>query len=181
MRLTLCHHTAYPLRFEARAIYRIVLPEAPPVELDRWQVDVDLGEVGRTFVLPDFHPDAWLDSPAAGLGEREERATSAPYLYVEVSANSNATLTLRDSKSGNRWAFDLSAVVPGKELAAAGRRETIEIVEQGRRWIHCRVIDAPHSWDRSPIGTSKLPLTHHPSMYGLRGKSYFRLKRQPTS
>jgi hypothetical protein len=148
--LTLYHHPAYPLRFEPRAIYRIALPEVPPVELDRWQVDVDLGEIGRTFALPDFHPEAWLDSPAAGLGEWEAPSTSAPYLYVEVTANTGATLTLRDSKTGNRWAFDLSKVVPGTELTAEGGGGTIEIVEHGRRWIHCRVID-PDTQKPTPV------------------------------
>jgi hypothetical protein len=148
--LTLYHHSAYPLRFEPRALYRISLPEAPPVELDRWQVDVDLGEVGRTFALPDFHPDAWVNSPAAGLGEWEGTSTSAPHLYVEVAANVNATLSLRDSKTGDRWSFDLSKVVPGKELASERGGGRIEIVEQGRRWIHIRVID-PDTRKPTPV------------------------------
>jgi hypothetical protein len=148
--LTLYHHPTYPLRFEPRAIYRISLPEPPPVELDRWQVDVDLGEVGHTFTLPDFHPEEWLNSPAAGLGEWEPRGRSAPHLYVEVTANVNATLTLRDSKTGNRWAFDLSKVAPGKELASEGGGGTIDIVEQGRRWVHFRVID-PDTQKPTPV------------------------------
>lgn len=148
--LTLYHHPAYPLRFEPRAIYRIALPEAPPVEADRWQVEVDLGEIGRTFMLPDFYSDAWLHSPAAGLGEWEAPGISAAYLYVEVTANTNATLTVRDSKSGNRWSFDLAKVVPGKELAAEGGSKTIEIVDHGRQWIHGRVID-PDTKKPTPV------------------------------
>ena len=52
--LTLYHRPVYPLRFEPRALYRITLPEAGPVDLDRWEVAVDLGWIGRSFVLPDF-------------------------------------------------------------------------------------------------------------------------------
>jgi hypothetical protein len=116
----------------------------------RWQVDVDLGWVGRTFTLPDFHPDAWLESPAAGLGERETPSQESRCLYVEVTANISATLTLLDSKSGRRYTFELSKVVPGPELAAQEGAGTIEIVEHGRGWIHCRVLD-PDTQRPTPV------------------------------
>jgi hypothetical protein len=120
------------------------------VEVDRWHVDVDLGEIGRTFVLPDFQPETWLESPSAGLGAWEPPSTSAPYLYLEVTANINATLTLQDSRSGNRWAFELSRVIPGAELPAEGGVGTIEIVEPSGRWVQCRVID-PDTQKPTPV------------------------------
>ena len=66
--LTLYHRAENPLRCEPRALYRITLPEAAAEDETRWQVEVDLGAVGRTFALPDFEPEAWLAAPAEGLG-----------------------------------------------------------------------------------------------------------------
>jgi hypothetical protein len=148
--LTLYHRPAYPLRFEARVIYRITLPEAPPVDVARWRVDVDLGWIGRTYTLPDFNPEAWLSSPAPGIGEKDTPSPDSRYLYVEVIANIAATLTLRDSKTGKRYAFDLAKVVPGSELAAQEGGGSIEIVEHDRRWLHCRVLD-PDSKQPTPV------------------------------
>jgi hypothetical protein len=139
--LTLYHRSSHPLRSEPRAIYRLALPEPAAEDEKRWQLDVDLGTVGRTFVLPDFDPQAWLAAPARGLGEEAKVSPSVRYLYAEVIANRNATLTLRDSKTGKQYSFDLSQVAAGSELEATEGGGSIEIVEQGRRWVHCRVID----------------------------------------
>ena len=44
-------------------------------------------------------PEAWLAAPAKGLGEQAMVSPGARYLYAEVIANVNATLTLSDSKT----------------------------------------------------------------------------------
>ena len=139
--LTLYHRAENPLRCEPRALYRITLPESAAEDASRWKLDVDLGTIARTFALPEFDPEAWLAAPAKGLGERAKVSPGARYLYAEVIANAGATLTLNDSKSGKRYAFELSKVVPGSELPATEGGGSIEIVEQGRRWVHFRVID----------------------------------------
>jgi hypothetical protein len=140
--LTLYHRAENPLRCNPRALYRLTLP-APGAEDDgRWQVKVDLGTLGRTFALPDFDSESWLAAPAAGLGERAAVSPAARHLYVEVIASAGATLTLSDSKTGKKYAFELSKVVPGSELEAAEGGGRIEIVEHGRRWLHCRVLDS---------------------------------------
>jgi len=139
--LTIYHRPGYPFRFEPRALYRITLPEAAAEDAERWQVDVDLGWVGRTFALPDFQPDAWLSSPASGLGERAKPAPGGRCLYVEVTANAGATLTLHDSKTGRQYEFELARVVPGGEVEANEGGGRIEVVERDRRWIHGRVLD----------------------------------------
>ena len=64
------------------------MPEAAAEDAKRWQVDVDLGTVGRTFALPDFDPQAWLAAPAQGLGEESKVSPGARYLYAEINANS---------------------------------------------------------------------------------------------
>ncbi len=139
--LTLYHRASYPLRFEPRAIYRLTLPEPAAEDAKRWQLDVDLGTVGRTFALPDFDPQAWLAAPARGLGEESKVSPGARYLYAEINANSDATLTLSDARTGKQYSFDLSKVVAGGELEATEGGGSIEIVEHGRRWIHFRVLD----------------------------------------
>jgi hypothetical protein len=148
--LTLYHRAENPLRTEPRVLYRITLPEAAAEDETRWKVDVDLGAVGRTFALPEFEPEAWLAAPAKGLGERVVVKPGARFLYAEIIANVNATLTLSDSKTQKQYAFDLSKVVAGSELAASEGGGSIEIVEQGRRWVHCRVLD-PESKRPTPV------------------------------
>jgi hypothetical protein len=139
--LTLFHRAENPLRCEPRAVYRITLPEAAAEDTSRWQLNVDLGTVARTFALPDFEPGTWLAAPAKGLGERVNVSPGGRYLYAEILACAAATLILNDSKSGKRYAFELSKVVPGSELQAIEGGGSIEIVEHGRRWVHFRVLD----------------------------------------
>jgi hypothetical protein len=148
--LTLYHRPENPLRVEPRALYRITLPEAAAEDEMRWKVDVDLGTMGRTFALPDFDPEAWLAAPAKGLGEHAKVDPGARYLYSEVISNVNATLTLNDSKTGKQYAFDLSKVVAGSELAPTEGGGSIQIIEQGRRWVQCRVLD-PESKQPTPV------------------------------
>jgi hypothetical protein len=140
--LTLYHGVGNPLRFEPRALYRITLPAAVGEDPTRWQVEVDLGTVGRTFALPEFQPEAWLAAPAKGLGERATLSPGTRCLYAEVVASTGATLTLKDAKTSRQYAFDLAKVTPGSELPAAEGGGGIEIVERGRQWIHCRVLDS---------------------------------------
>lgn len=139
--LTLYHRAGNPLRFEPRAIYRFTLPEGA-ADSDRWKVTADLGWIARTFALPDFEPAPWLESPVPGLGERSRINPDTRFLYAEVMANSNATLTLTDAKAEKRYTFDLSQVVPGSELAATEGGGSIEIVDHGRQWVHFRVVDS---------------------------------------
>jgi hypothetical protein len=148
--LTLYHGPANPLRVEPRALYRITLPVAAAEEAGRWKVDVDLGIVARVLALPDFDSEAWLAAPAAGLGEKSSVSPGARYLYAEVAASGGATLSLVDSKSGQQYSFDLSQVAPGRELAATEGGGSIEIIEHGRRWIHCRVLD-PETQQPTPV------------------------------
>ena len=82
--------------------------------------------------------------------KRQSVGPGARYLYAEVIASAGATLTLNDSKTGKQYAFELSKVVPGSELEATEGGGSIEIVEHGRRWVHCRVLD-PDSKRPTPV------------------------------
>ena len=148
--LTLFHRPAYPLRWEPRTLYRITLPEPFGQDEERWQVELDLGWVGRTFTLPDFQPAAWLASPAAGLGEEAKYDATNRYYYVELAANAAATLTLKDTKAGKTYTFDLAKAEAGKELEASEGGGRIEILQPVRRWINGRVLD-PDTKKPTPV------------------------------
>ena len=139
--LTLYHGHGNPLRYERLALYRLALPEAAE-DRERWKVDVDLGIVARTYVLNDFEPASWLGAPGKGLGERHKPVKGAQYLYAEVTAGPDATLTVADSKTGTRYEFELGQVVPGKELEARPTGAKIEILEREKVWLHGQVLDA---------------------------------------
>jgi hypothetical protein len=140
--LTLFHGRENPLRLESLCLYRLTLPEAAAEEEGRWKVDVDLGVVARTYALSDFEPEPWLRAPGAGLGERAKPLRGGRFLYAEVTASPEATLTLTDSKTGRRYEFDLGQVAPGKELEARLGGARVEILERERVWLHGKVVDA---------------------------------------
>lgn len=142
--VTLFHGKANPLRYEPVSTYQVSLPEPAGDEPSRWKVDIDLGVIARTWAPSRFDPKTWLAAPGVGLGGRAEKAPDSRYLYVELTASSEATLWLRDVKSGTSYAFDVSAAEPGKELQArnsapAGTR--VQVVERERVWLHGKVLD----------------------------------------
>ena len=138
--LTLFRGQENPLRFERLCLYRLTLPE-PAGEPGRWRVEVDLGIVGRTFSPREFSPEAWLQAPDAGLGERTEPLDSRE-LYVEVTASPEATLVVTDTRFGQRFEFDLARIEPGRPLEARSGDARVEVVERERVWVHGRVLDA---------------------------------------
>ena len=81
-----------------------------------------------------------MASPTAGLGEYPS-PLRAGYLYAEVSATPDATLTLRNSKTGRRFEFNLADVVPGRELEARPTGARIEVLEKEKVWLRAKVID----------------------------------------
>jgi len=151
--LTVFHGEEDPLRYERLALYRLTLPEAGAEEEGRWKVDVDLGVVARTSVLSDFDPQAWLADPRKGLGETDKPVRGGRYLYVELSASREATLTLRDTRTGKDYEFDLSPVVPGREIEARQGGGRIEILEAEKVWLHGRVVD-PANGRPTPVRLS---------------------------
>lgn len=139
--LTLYHGHENPLRRERRQLYRITLPTATAGETGRWQVEVDLGIVCRTFSRPVFQPEEWLKSESAGLGERPQPGRDLKYLYAELTASAEATLTLRDKSTGVRYEFDLARLEPGRELQARQGGSRVEVLEREKAWLHGQVID----------------------------------------
>lgn len=140
--VTLFRGRENPLRLERLSLYRITLPDGAGEVKDRWKVDVDLGVVARTYTLPEFDAGAWLAAPDKGLGERNKPVEGARHLFAQVTASSEATLTLMDAISGARYAFDLSQVMPGKDIEARPAGAHVEILESSKTWLHGEVADA---------------------------------------
>jgi len=140
--LTLFHGEHSPLQLQRLSLYRLTLPEAAAEDSERWKVDVDLGVVARTFVLEDFSPEGWLSSPQKGLGNRTPPAKGAQHLYVEITACRDATLTLRDGKTGKQHRFDVGQAAAGREVEGEPSGARIEILGQEKIWVHVQVLDA---------------------------------------
>lgn len=139
--LTLFHGCETPLRYERLSLYRIRLPEATAADQARWKVSVDLGVVARTYALSEFDGSSWLSAPAKGLGEQGQKAEQH-YLYVEVTASPDATLSLLDEKAAKRYEFDLADAVPGKEPEARPAGARVEVIEREKVWLRGRVLDS---------------------------------------
>jgi hypothetical protein len=138
--LTLFHGRENPLRFDRLCLYRLTLPE-PVVEPGMWNVEVDLGIVGRTFLPNEFSPEDWLQAPDAGLGERMRPRPDSRELYVEVTASPEATLVVSDRQFGQRFEFDLARVEPGAALEARSGGAHVEVLERERVWLQGRILD----------------------------------------
>ncbi len=140
--MTLFSGAENPLRHERLSLYRITLPEAAAEEKGRWKIEVDLGVVARTYTLPEFDAGAWLAAPDKGLGARNKQIKGARHLYAEVTASSEATLTLTDTKSTAQYAFDLGRALAEKETEARPAGARVEILESSKTWLHGEVTDA---------------------------------------
>jgi hypothetical protein len=130
-----------PLRYERLSLYRITLPEPAAEEKGRWKLDIDLGVIARSYSLNSFDPEAWLSAPDKGLGSRNKPVQGGRYLYAEITASSEATLRLSDTKSGKQFAFDLNRVTAGQELEARPSGSRIELLERDKVWVQGQIVD----------------------------------------
>ncbi len=139
--LTLFHGGHHPLRLSRLSLYRLTLPESTTEDSKRWQVNVDLGVVARTYVLEDFSSESWLSSPRKGLGKRNPPVRGAKHLFVEMTCAPDATLSLHDAKTGQRYLFEINQVVPGREVEGKPGGTRVEILEPEKVWVHGSVAD----------------------------------------
>jgi hypothetical protein len=121
---------ARTIRFSARG------PEGPrPIALPG--VEVDRGAASYAFSLPSKDLDQYLHDPLKGWGERADPDSASA--YARVSATPSAEIVLRDGADelGRfRWRdLDFDRPVDSGEVR-------VEIVEQGRNWVHVTVEDA---------------------------------------
>lgn len=166
--LTLFHGRENPLRTRRLTLYRLTLPEATAENRAQWKLDVDLGVVGRTYVLPEFKPEEWLASPRKGWGEGESAVSGAHHLYAEVMASPDATLTLLNKKTGDAYEFELGNVAPGEELEARRSGARIEILQTEKVWLQGKVLDSA-SRQPTPVRISfRSPQERYLPPYGHR-------------
>jgi hypothetical protein len=171
-RLMVCGVTAFhgaedPLRRERLQCYRVTLPEPAGEDKKRWKVDVDLGQVARVYVLPDFDSRAWLLNLRRGLGDKDQPIKDAPHLYIDMTAHREAIVSLQDAKLGKRYQFDLAQLVAGEELEARESTARLEVLESSKVWLHGQVVDAAAAQPtpvrlafRSPDGRYLPPYGH---------------------
>ena len=137
--VTLFHGSEHPLHYGRLNLYRITLPETVTTP-EGWKASVDLGVVARTYVLSGFEPDTWLNAPDAMVGHRAT-ASQTRELYVEVTLNSSATLSLEHPGSGRRYAFELGKAIAGTSLSPREGDARVELLEPRRTWLHGRILD----------------------------------------
>ncbi len=145
--LVICGMTVFngkenPLRYQRLSIYRVTLPEPLVDNQDRWSLDVDLGVIVRTYMLPNFDPKKWLASARMGIGERERKDPDVKHLYIEIAASSDATLLLFDQKTSKQYSFDLIQVIPGQEMEAKPQGARIEFLEPKKSSLQVQVLDS---------------------------------------
>jgi hypothetical protein len=136
--LTVYHGKENPLRRERLSLFRVTLPDGDPQ--GSWEATTDLGVVARTYQLPAFEAESWLSAPAPGLGEPRKPIVTS-YLYVEAAVNPNATLTLRNTKTGAQFDFNLTEAAPDRELEGRPRGPRIQALERHKVWLHGQVLD----------------------------------------
>ena len=140
--VTLFQGMENPLRYEPLDVYRITLPEASANPAERWKLSVDLGVVTRTYKLEQFEAETWLAEPAKGFGKLADPEQLSPYLYAEITASSEATLSVFDSKTTDRYEFDLGKASPDRELEARTSGVRIRVLEPKKRWVHGTIVEA---------------------------------------
>ena len=140
--MTLFQGRENPLRYERLNVYRVTLPEASANPQERWKLEVDLGVVTRTYKLEQFEAEKWLSEPTKGLGKMADPEKPSPYLYAEITASSEATLSLVNSKTSRRYEFDLGKASPDRELEARSSGVRIRLLEPQKTWVHGTVVEA---------------------------------------
>jgi hypothetical protein len=138
--VTLFHGREDPLRYQRLRLYRVTLPEGTQ-QTERWRASVDLGVISRTFSHRPFQADKWLQNTCGNEAkEGAEQELRSPYLYVELTAAPDATLTLTDAQTGKHYAFDLLPEVLNAETAPRPS-PLIEVLQKEKVWLHGRVVD----------------------------------------
>lgn len=131
--ITLYHGKDHPLRYQRLKTLNVTLPE--PVAIDDVRISIDLGVIARRYHSFPFDPQKWLQAPSAGLGEEMVPERLHYSLFLDVSANSDATLSIENH------AIDLGEVFANTRGASQNGKVTIEILNPQKTWIYGKVID----------------------------------------
>ena len=136
--ITLSHVDEFPICREGLRDVVITLPQQ--VDADRpfdIEVEVDRGLATYPYPLPEMDSDEFLAHERKGWGEPQNPKSSPA--QVEIAASPSATVTVKhgDEELGSATWKD----VLDRGKVDAGERVQIEVVDQGRNWVHTRVVD----------------------------------------
>lgn len=170
--ITLCHLAENPLAWEPLRPVRLTL--ANPEVADRpfdLAVEVDRGVSTYTYPLPRAAAETFTADPMAGWGQEYSNHNSPA--YVQIAASPSATLRVRSGKN------EIAALRWGDVLAhgaAATETARIELVENGKNWVHVTVVDDESGQPipcrvhfRSPQGVPWQPHGHHSHLLSDKG------------
>ena len=163
--VTLGHVDEDPICREGLSPVLIELPQAEdadkPFDLE---VEVDRGVATYPYPRPRASAEEFVAQGRKGWGE-EANTKSSP-AYAEVAANPSATIKIKQGGQvlgQARW-----GELRQKGQVDAGPRVKIEVVEEGRNWVHTKVIDDATGQPvpcrvhfRSPQGVPYAPHGHH--------------------
>jgi hypothetical protein len=132
--LTLYQGSANPLRHLPRRNYRVKTADGPrKVE----QVEVDLGGVARMHASPGPRGTSWLNSPYAGLNNREPDRGAED--LIEIYGAEDATVSVKLEGRERPVDFRLGDAF-SKGRSAAGNT-ALEVLGGQRQWMQVTVLD----------------------------------------
>ena len=162
--ITLGHLEEHPLRKVAKREVVISLnKDGDASEPFDMAVEVDRGVATFPFSLPKEGADTFVKDGRKGWGEPENKQSSPA--YVEIAARRSATVTVKNKGE------QLAQINWGK-LQEDGKADTprvnFEMADNGRNWVHVKVIDDETGKPvpcrvhfRSPKGIPYQPHGHH--------------------
>lgn len=137
--ITLFQGKDHPLKYERLAALRVELPPGTAYSEDRWTAEVDLGSIARVYPQARFEGHDWLSYPAPGLAEVDSRAVAESFV-LEITASRDATLTVEDKHTSERYEFSMREVYedssPAKNHAAR-----VQFLDPHKTWLHAQVAD----------------------------------------
>jgi hypothetical protein len=132
--ITLYDGQEHPLRYQRLETLRISLPDA--ISPEDLECAIDMGLVGRRFVVPPFSGDAWLVSQPQGWGDAPTEPKPSRQVMVEVVANADSTLHV-DGR-----AVALRPALAGGESLSQDEQVRVQVLTPHKTWVNVRVEDA---------------------------------------
>ena len=153
-----------PLRRDARRAVVIELPDRTDAERP-FDLSVEVDRGIATLAQPlTRDPTAFLASDTKGWGEPNNDASSPAYTEIAAAPSAIVTVKLGDEALGST---EIRALESGETVSASPRLR-LRMAEQGRGWVHTRVVDDETGQPvpcrvhfRSPEGIPYQPHGHH--------------------
>lgn len=131
--ITLYHGKDHPLRYHKLETIKIKLSH--PFDLNNLRIVIDTGIIARHYQTLPIETQHWLEAPSAGLGEEIPENTPQDSLLLDISANSDAILTIESHT------IDLGNIFKDSKGKSRDGLALVEILSPKKTWIHGRIID----------------------------------------